>query len=49
VTLQAEVLNVLNHPELGLPNISPTSTTFGEVTSSMIAPRNIQLRGSLRW
>ncbi len=48
-TLQAEFLNVLNHPEFGLPNMSPTSTAFGEVTSSMIAPRNIQLRGSLRW
>lgn len=49
LTLQGEFLNVLNHPELGMPNLSPTSTTFGQVTSSLVAPRNIQLRGYLRW
>jgi hypothetical protein len=49
VTLQGEFLNVLNHPEFDLPNINPTSTTFGQVTSSMVGPRNIQLRGYLRW
>ena len=48
-TLQGEFLNVLNHPEFDLPNFSPTSTTFGQVTSSMIAPRNIELRGYFRW
>ena len=49
VTLQGEFLNVLNHPEFGMPTLTPTSTTFGQVTSSMVAPRNIQLRGYLRW
>ncbi len=48
-TLQAEFLNVLNHPEFDLPTLNPTSTTFGQVTSSMVAPRNIQLRAYLRW
>jgi len=50
-TLQAEFLNVFNHPEFDLPNMSPTSSTFGQVTSVMggNAPRNIQLRGYLRW
>ena len=48
-TLQGEFLNVFNHPEFDLPNFSPTSTTFGQVTSSMISPRNIELRGYLRW
>jgi hypothetical protein len=48
-TLQGEFLNVLNHPEFDLPNLSPTSTTFGQVTSSMISPRNVQLRAYLRW
>lgn len=49
VTLQGEFLNVLNHPEFGTPTLTPTSTTFGQVTSSMVSPRNIQLRGYLRW
>ena len=48
-TLQGEFLNILNHPEFDLPNFSPTSTTFGQVSSSMIAPRNIELRGYFRW
>jgi hypothetical protein len=49
LTLQGEFLNVLNHPEFDLPSFSPTSTTFGQVTSSMISPRNIELRGYIRW
>jgi hypothetical protein len=54
LSLQAEFLNVLNHPEFDLPtaaNLSPTSSTFGQVNSVMNgnAPRNIQLRGYLRW
>ena len=51
LVLQGEFINVLNHPEFGLPNFSPTSTTFGQVTSVMSgnAPRNIQLRGYIRW
>jgi hypothetical protein len=50
-TLQAEFLNVLNHPEFDLPNLSPTSTTFGQVTGVMggNSPRNLQLRGYFRW
>jgi hypothetical protein len=50
-TLQAEFLNVFNHPEFDLPNLNPTSTTFGQVTTVMTgnAPRNIQLRGYFRW
>jgi hypothetical protein len=50
-TLQAECLNILNHPEFDLPNLSPTGNTFGQVTSVMSgnAPRAVQLRGYLRW
>ena len=52
-TLQAEFLNVLNHPEFDLPNLSPTSTTFGQVTGVMNGlngyGRNAQLRTYLRW
>jgi hypothetical protein len=49
ITLQGEFLNLLNHPEFDLPNLSPTSSTFGQVTSSMVGPRNIQLRGYVRF
>jgi Carboxypeptidase regulatory-like domain len=49
LTLQGEFINLLNHAEFDLPNFSPTSTTFGQVTSSMIGPRNIELRGYIRW
>ncbi|SPF33540.1 conserved exported hypothetical protein [Candidatus Sulfopaludibacter sp. SbA4] len=51
LTLQGEFINVLNHPEFDLPNFSPTSTTFGQVTSVMAGngPRNIELRGYIRW
>lgn len=57
-TLQGEFLNVLNHPEFDLPNLSTTANTFGQVTSVMNAVqaggvnsylRTIQLRGYLRW
>jgi hypothetical protein len=51
MTLQGEFLNVLNHPEFDLPNLNPTSSTFGQVSAVMTgnSPRNIQLRGYLRW
>jgi hypothetical protein len=51
LTFQGEFINVLNHPEFDLPNFSPTSTTFGQVTSVMAGngPRNIQLRGYIRF
>jgi hypothetical protein len=51
LSLQGEFLNVLNHPEFDLPNLSPTSSTFGQVSSVMSgnSPRNIQLRGYVRW
>jgi hypothetical protein len=57
-SLQGEFLNVLNHPEFDLPNLSTTANTFGQVTSVMnpvqVAGvnsylRTIQLRGYLRW
>jgi Carboxypeptidase regulatory-like domain len=51
LSFQGEFLNVLNHPEFDLPNFSPTSTTFGTVTQVMSGngPRNIELRGYIRW
>jgi hypothetical protein len=47
--IQAEMLNALNHPEFGLPDINVNDPAFGQVTSSQIGPRNVQLRAYLRW
>jgi len=43
VQLRAEFLNAFNHPEFNNPNVDPTSSEFGKVTSQGNLPRNIQL------
>lgn len=40
---RGEFLNAFNHPVFANPNTSPTSTTFGQVTSQQGYPRRIQL------
>jgi hypothetical protein len=47
--IQAEVLNTLNHAEFGLGTLNINSTSFGQTSSSMTSPRNVQLRAYLRW
>ena len=47
--LQAEFLNVLNHPVFANPNLAIDTTSFGQISSTVVAPRNIQLRAYLRW
>ncbi len=51
---QIEALNAFNHPIFSpVPtagnSISITSTTFGQTSSSLIGPRNLQLRAYLQW
>jgi hypothetical protein len=46
--LRAEAKNALNHPNWGGPNLTPTSTLFGQVTSTTGA-RQITLQGKLNW
>jgi hypothetical protein len=48
-TLQAEALNFLNHPVFGFGSLSINSTSFGQLSSSRVSPRNIQIRAYLRW
>jgi len=40
---RGEFLNAFNHPNFGLPNTTPTSSAFGQVTSQQGYPRRIQL------
>jgi hypothetical protein len=41
--LRLEVFNVLNHTTFGAPNVTPTSASFGLVTSQANLPRQVQL------
>ena len=46
--VRAEAKNALNHPNWGGPNLSPTSTLFGQITSTTGA-RQITVQGKLKW
>lgn len=43
IQFRAEFLNAFNHPQFAVPNTSPTSTVFGQVTSQQGYSRRIQL------
>jgi hypothetical protein len=43
VQLRVEVLNALNGTQFGEPNLDPTSSSFGRVTSQVNLPRNVQI------
>ncbi len=47
--LRAEFFNVLNHPNFGGPNTSPTSAAFGQVTSMTGTSRILQLALRIGW
>jgi hypothetical protein len=46
---QMEWLNAFNHPVFGVGTTDVTSRSFGQTTSTMVGPRNIQLRAALAW
>jgi len=48
--LRAEAVDAFNHPLFSAPNATPTSTLFGQVTSTVTASqRQITLAGKLVW
>jgi hypothetical protein len=47
--LRIEAYNVTNHVTFGAPNVTPTSTAFGEIASQANTPRRIQTGLRLVW
>lgn len=45
--VRGQLTNAFNHPNFGGPNLSPTSSSFGKITSS--TARTISLQGQLQW
>lgn len=48
-SLQAVALNFMNRPAFGFGSLSINSTSFGQLSSSRVSARNIQIRAYLRW
>jgi hypothetical protein len=46
---RAEVFNAWNHPSFNAPNLSPTSTAFGTITSTANESRQWQFSGRLKF
>ena len=46
---RCEFFNAPNHPLFGVPDVSPTSTTFGQVKDLTNLPRRIQMALRLNW
>lgn len=44
-----ETFNTLNRPGFGPPNLTPTSSSFGLITATVLNPRNVQLGGRIVW
>ncbi len=49
LALRLEAFNAPNRPAFDVPNLTPTSTSFGLITAQTINPRQIQLGARLVW
>jgi len=45
--LRLDVFNVNNRPVFGTPNLSPTSGSFGQITSTINNPRTLQVAAKI--
>jgi hypothetical protein len=45
--LRAQCFNLMNHPSFGVPNLSPTSTAFGQITATASLPRSFHVAGTI--
>jgi hypothetical protein len=44
--LRVQCFNIMNHPNFGTPNVSPTAGTFGQITSTQSIGRSFQFAGT---
>jgi hypothetical protein len=44
-----EAFNAPNRPAFAAPNLTPTNSSFGLITSQTINPRQVQLGARLVW
>ena len=43
VQFRSEFFNIFNHPQFGNPGLGANASTFGQITSTSVSPRVIQL------
>jgi hypothetical protein len=49
LSYRCEFFNSMNHPQFAAPNLSPTSSSFGAITSQNNEPRIVQMSLRLAW
>ncbi len=45
--LRTQCFNIMNHPNFGTPNVTTTSTAFGQVTATQSMGRAFQIAGTI--
>jgi hypothetical protein len=45
--VRAQIFNIMNHPNFGAPNVSPTSAAFGQITATAGLSRQVQAAATI--